>query len=412
MTVSETFCVLPWLHLHFHPDGQVHHCCLSHKESAMGNLSDGSPDEIINNQNYKNLRLKLLNNEKPDSCVRCFEREQYNVKSMRQHHNEYFSEDIDQLINNTNTDGSINKATFKYWDFRFSNLCNMKCRMCGTGFSSLWFDDEVELERRGIGKTSIGKRVVNSQEKSQVNLKEWVDSKIQDVEYCYFAGGEPLIMEEHYYILKKLIDHKRFDVKIRYNSNLLKLNFKDFDLVDMWKRFDLVQMNASIDDIENRAEYIRKGTKWRDIENNIKRLLDTNIRLNVDCTTQAMNVLTLPELFQRLHEIGLPLTKVQLHNLLQFPRSFTVKILSDELKQQVEHKLLNYANTHSTYIQDDLTTKFKTVFEYMNDMQNFSDVENLRTQFKIKQNALDELRKEKFTDVFPHLKEWYDAIPV
>ena len=412
MTISETFCVLPWLHLHFHPNGQVHHCCLSFKDIPMGNLSDGSPDEIINNENFKKLRLQLLNNEKPYSCTRCFDREQYNVTSMRQHQNQHFSKDIPQLINDTNTDGSLNKVNFKYWDFRFSNLCNMKCRMCGTGFSSLWWDDEIELERRGLSKVTIEKRLVNSQEKSQVNLKEWVDSKIQDVEYCYFAGGEPLIMEEHYYILKKLIDNKRFDVKIRYNSNLLKLNFKDFDLVDMWKRFDNVEMNASIDDIETRAEYIRKGTKWQDIENNIKRLLDTNIRLNVDCTTQAMNVMTLPELFQRLDEIGLPPYRVYLHNLLQHPRSYTVKILSDELKQQVEQKLANYVTTQPQHIQNDLKTKFQTIIDYMYDIEHFKDIETLRKQFKLKQNALDDLRQEKFTTVFPHLKEWYDAIPM
>ena len=127
MTISETFCVLPWLHLHFHPNGQVHHCCLSFKDIPMGNLSDGSPDEIINNENFKKLRLQLLNNEKPYSCTRCFDREKYNVTSMRQHQNQHFSKDIPQLINDTNTAGSLHKVNFKYWDFRFSNLCNMKC---------------------------------------------------------------------------------------------------------------------------------------------------------------------------------------------------------------------------------------------------------------------------------------------
>tara|TARA_B100001173_G_scaffold311995_1_gene331165 strand:+ start:945 stop:2183 length:1239 start_codon:yes stop_codon:yes gene_type:complete len=412
MTISETFCVLPWLHLHFHPNGQVHHCCLSFKESPMGNLMDGSPDEIINNENFKKLRLQLLNNEKPYSCTRCFEREQYNVTSMRQHHNQHFSKDIPQLIDDTNTDGSLNKVNFKYWDFRFSNLCNMKCRMCGSVFSSLWYDDEIELKRRGRGSVSVEKRVVNSQEKSQVNLKEWVDNKIEDVEYCYFAGGEPLIMEEHYYILKKLIEHKRFDVKIRYNSNLLKLHFRDFDLVELWRKFDTVQMNASIDDIELRAEYIRKGTRWNEIEENIKRLQDTNIIFQIECTTQAMNVLTLPELLTRLNQLGVESYSVQFHNLLQYPRSFTVKILSDELKQQVEQKLANYITTQPEHIQNNLKPKFQTIIDYMNDMQNFDDVEDLRRQFKLRQNALDDIRQEKFTTVFPHLKEWYDAIPV
>ena len=57
MTVSETFCVLPWLHLHFHPNGQVHHCCLGHKDNPMGYLIEGSPEEIINNDMDKNISI-------------------------------------------------------------------------------------------------------------------------------------------------------------------------------------------------------------------------------------------------------------------------------------------------------------------------------------------------------------------
>ena len=412
MTLSETFCVLPWLHLHFHPNGQVHHCCLGNKDNPMGYLIEGSPEEIINNDNFKKLRLQLLNNQKPKSCMRCFEREQHNAISMRQHHNEFFEKHIPQLLDDTNQDGSLKKVNFKYWDFRFSNLCNMKCRMCGSTFSNLWFDDEVELHKRGHGVVSVPKRLVNSQEYSDVDLKAWVDSKIEDVEYCYFAGGEPLIMEEHYYILKRLIDAKRFDVKIRYNSNLLKLKFKDFDLVDMWKHFDLVQMNASIDDIGHRAEYIRKGTKWHEIENNIKRLRDTNVKLMIECTTQAMNVMTLPELFQRLDEIGVPPFRVLLHNLLQFPRSFTVKILSDDLKKQTEQKFWDYINTQPQHIQNDIKPKFQTIIDYMYDMEHFKDIETLRKQFKLKQENLDSIRNEKFVDIFPHLKDWYNAIPM
>ena len=132
----------------------------------------------------------------------------------------------------------------------------------------------------------------------------------------------------------------------------------------------------------------------------------------IECTTQAMNVMTLPELFQRLDEIGVPPFRVLLHNLLQFPRSFTVKILSDDLKKQTEQKFWDYINTQPQHIKNDIKPKFQTIIDYMYDMEQFQDIDTLRKQFKVKQENLDSIRNETFVDVFPHLKDWYNAIPV
>ena len=410
MTASKTFCVLPWLHLHFNSSGDVLHCCIG--DEPMGHLSEGSPDEIVNNKNFKDLRLKFLNNQEPKSCAKCFEREKHGVTSMRQHHNQHFKQNIQDLLANTNSDGSVNNFNFKYWDFRFSNLCNMKCRMCGHTFSSQWYDDEIELAKIQNRKFNLESRVINAQDKSKIDLEQWVKDKIHDVEYCYFAGGEPLIMDEHYYILEQLIAHNRHDVKIRYNTNLLKLHYKKYDLIDMWKFFDSVQINASIDDIDSRAEYIRKGTRWVEIENNLKSLKDSKVKILIECTTQAMNVLTIPDLYTRLDELGIKPYQILLHNLLQTPRSHTIKILDDDLKQQVKDSFESYLNTLEPYLREAVEPSFKTVIDYMQDMSNCEDVLELRKQFKIKQIRLDKIRNEDFRTVFPKLKDWYNAIPM
>ena len=410
---SDTFCVLPWMHVNFWPSGDVHHCCMGDWRNPMGNLSEGSPDEIVNNERYKELRLKFLNNEKPASCMRCFEREDYGVQSMRQHHNDYFASSIPEVLANTHEDGFVDNFKFEYWDFRFSNLCNMKCRMCGSGFSSQWFDDEVELFKRYGTAVHASKRVMNAKDKSTVDVESWIDEKIDDVKYCYFAGGEPLIMDEHYYILQRLLDANRTDVKLRYNTNLLKLNFKHFDLIEMWSKFDSVQINPSLDDIGARAEYIRKGTVWNDIEENLVKLLSAkNISIAIECTTQAMNVLTLPEFITRLSELGISPNKIMLHNILQQPQFMSVKVLSDELKQQVEHKLSAFVSTiENEFIRNDLAAKFQKVIKYMNETTDI-DVVELQKEFKIKQIKLDTIRNESFVSVFPHLEEWYNEISV
>lgn len=410
---SDTFCVLPWMHVNLWPSGDIHHCCLGDWNNPMGNLSDGAPDEIVNNDRYKQLRLKFLNNEKPDSCVRCFEREDYGMTSMRQHHNDYFASSIPDVLKKTQPDGFVDNFKFEYWDFRFSNLCNMKCRMCGSGLSSQWFDDELELFKLYNTPVHASKRVMNAQEKSQIDIKKWIDEKINEVKYCYFAGGEPLIMDEHYYILQRLIDENRTDVELRYNTNLLKLNFKNFDLIEMWEKFDSVQVRPSLDDIGARAEYIRKGTVWNDIEKNLVKLASVkNISIAIECTTQAMNIFTLPEFITRLSELGISSNRIMLHNILQYPQFMSVKVLSNELKQQAEHKLSAFVSTiENESIRDDLADKFQKIINYMNETTDI-DVTHMQKEFKIKQKKLDVIRNESFVDVFPHLKEWYDEISV
>ena len=174
----------------------------------------------------------------------------------------------------------------------------------------------------------------------------------------------------------------------------------------------LPQINASIDDIDSRAEYIRKGTRWVEIENNLKRLKDSKVKILIECTTQAMNVLTIPDLYTRLDELGIKPYQILLHNLLQTPRSHTIKILDDDLKQQVKDSFESYLNTLEPYLREVIEPSFKTVIDYMQDMSNCEDVLELRKQFKIKQIRLDKIRNEDFRTVFPKLKDWYNAIPM
>jgi MoaA/NifB/PqqE/SkfB family radical SAM enzyme len=111
-----------------------------------------------------------------------------------------FGHHIDKAVNNTNKDGSYDEMKLVYWDFRFSNLCNMKCRMCGGHLSSMWVADEDKIYHR----VSKANPVVNVADNSIDNIYKILNENMEYVEEIYFAGGEPLIMDEHYYILEKL----------------------------------------------------------------------------------------------------------------------------------------------------------------------------------------------------------------
>ena len=134
---SKTFCILPWIHMYVNPDGSVLPCCIAQHKERLGNVQEESIKDIWNNEKYKSLRKRMLAGEKCNECTACYSSEENNNQSMRQDKLNRFKESI-SLIQNTNSDGSLNEMNLKYFDVRWSNICNFKCRSCGSLYSSSW----------------------------------------------------------------------------------------------------------------------------------------------------------------------------------------------------------------------------------------------------------------------------------
>ena len=404
---SKTFCILPWIHLNLWPSGDVHACCLGDWENPIGNVKDNTLVELANSDAMKNMRKQMLSGEAPAQCDRCFDRERMNIVSFRQSKNNIFKHRITEAIANTNDDFSLREVNFRYWDFRFSNLCNMKCRMCGSGFSSLWYDDEIAMGN----KAHVSKRVVNANEYSKQDLLEFVDQHIHEVEFIYFAGGEPLIMDEHYYILEKLIELGRTDVILRYNTNGLKLKFKNHDLLDLWSNFNIVNVSFSADSFGSRAEYIRHGTRWNIIKKNIELLAKIkNISLNIEVTTGLFNIYTLPEFFDELLKLGVTVDQIHTHNVLQTPLYYHSAILNDADKANIVAKFNAYVENFSGSDRDrnNLKEKFKSIVTNMN--KNIENLNYWRESFLEKTSMLDKIRNEEFLTTFPELESFYNSV--
>lgn len=391
---TDTFCILPWIHLNITPSGLVKPCCMN--PTALGNLRNETLSEISNNDAIKAFRKDIMNGVVPDGCERCAEREVMGITSMRQSKNEIFKHHIDNVLAATDEDMFVNDFKLHYWDFRFSNLCNMKCRMCGPHFSSMWYNDEIKL----YGRSSIEKQVLNANDDSKDNLLDMIDEHINDVEYIYFAGGEPLIMDEHYYILDKLIKADKTDVQLRYNTNLLKLSYKKWNVIDLWKQFDSVQLNCSIDSFGDRLEYIRHGAVWNTLKDNMKQLMDNDFKFSIEVTTNVFNTYTLVDFINELTSMGIPLHKIMLHNILQYPEYYHSALMTDTMKEDTINSLTNFMNsTDNQHIISGITS----VINNMN--KQFDDKELLLQKFRKKTKELDTIRGESFTDTFPELSE-------
>ena len=142
---SKVFCMAPWVHVHAWAGGEVYPCCLSNvgPEHQFGNLNNTSLQDILNTDKAKQLRKNMLEGKPSKACTRCYEQESYGFDSLRINMNRENWHHYD-LVKNTDEDGTLKELRITYWDIRFSNNCNMKCRSCGPDFSTMWYDDSVK----------------------------------------------------------------------------------------------------------------------------------------------------------------------------------------------------------------------------------------------------------------------------
>ena len=399
LSESKTFCMYPWIHLHAWPTGQAFPCC--HAESPAGELGNSRQQtltDIWNSPKQRQLRTDMLSETANSACVRCYEQEKSGFFSGRQSANKHHGHHIDR-ISSTKADGHLEQFEMTYWDIRFSNLCNLKCRSCGHIFSSQWYQDQAKLAG---GNWKERNTVLNYAGRTETDMWEQLEAHLDYVEQIYFAGGEPLLMEEHYNILDELVRRKRFDVRLIYNTNFTHTDLKGRSVFEYWKQFKSVAVGASLDASGARGEYIRKGTDWAVVEQNRRDMLRIcpGVDFYISPTLSIMNAMHLPDFHRDWVEKGLLKPQDLNVNILQDPSYYRIDIATAEYKQQIRQKF----EQHIEWLrpQDQLsraTVGFESAINFM--MQ--TDNTHLIDTFWRKTHELDAIRKENILDVIPEL---------
>ena len=394
---SENFCMLPWMHLHAFPDGRAYPCCFALDKLHVGNVNENSMEEVFNGEKMKQMRLNMLANKKSRECAKCYDQEDSGFFSLRLSSNKHFGHNI-SMTENTKPDGTAD-FIIKYWDIRFSNLCNMACRSCGTWFSSNWYEDHKKLTGAPPNHAKIMKAG-----RSGNDIWEQLLEQFDHVEQFYFAGGEPIIMEEHLRILKELDKRKMYHVRLIYNTNFSKSKFKGTDIFELWNKFDSVSIGASLDAMGPRAELMRKGTVWEETVANRKRMLEVcpQVDFYISATVGLSNCLHVTDFHKDWVEQGLIKPQDFNFNLLQYPMWQRMDLLPQNEKERVTAKY----NEHIAWLksQDHLTRASKG-FESALDWMNKKDMTRMLPTFVGETRKYDKIRDENFTDVFP---EWKD----
>jgi MoaA/NifB/PqqE/SkfB family radical SAM enzyme len=397
---SKTFCIYPWIHLHAYPTGEAYPCC--HAEMGVGqigNCRSATLAEIWNSPEQKQLRVDMLTETPNPACGRCYEQEESGFFSGRKSANKHRGHHVNR-VGNTNESGHVDQFEMTYWDLRFSNLCNLSCRSCGHIFSSSWYKDQSELA--GPAWASQNKPL-NYAGRYATDLWEQLIEHIDHVEQIYFAGGEPLMMEEHYLILEELERRGRFDVRLIYNTNFTQTRLKDRTVFDYWRKFDSVAVGASLDASGPRGEYIRKGTDWAVVESNRRQMMEICPRVDfyISPTLSIMNALHLPDFHRDWVEKGLLKPQDLNVNILQDPAYLRIDIAPVEYKQKIQHKYEQHLEWLRPLDQlNRATVGFESAITFMNSTDNT----HLLDTFWRKTHELDSLRKENVIDILPELR--------
>ena len=401
---SKTFCMLPWMHMHAFPDGRAYPCCLSDYWHPVGDLRKNTMEEVWNQDAYKTMRTNMLAGKECKECTKCYEQEQHGAFSMRNDSNRNYGHHIAEA-EQTNVDGSVDDFKIRYWDVRFSNLCNFSCRSCGPIFSSNWYNDHVKLYNRKPDVLGRDMARVEYTAGNEESMLEQMEQHIPYLEQVYFAGGEPLIMKEHYYLLEKLIEHGKTDIRIQYNTNFSEMRYKDKHVYDYWKHFKNVSVGASLDASGARAELIRKGADWEQTLENRQRMLAEvpHVDFYVSSTISAMNALHVLDFHKEWTELGLIEAKDWNINICQSPDWYRPDIFSQQFKDDV---ITPAYEKHIAWLdpQDSLrraTNGYTSVLNLIQTQDNYSQWPEFENQIA----KLDTIRNENFWDTFPEYKE-------
>jgi len=384
---KNVICAAPWMHLYIHPNGIVYPCCTGSVE--YGKTSDtNSIKNVWHSDVAQKFRKELLAGKKQSGCKFCYNNEKFTGESLRTSLNLRYSHLISSKLKPN--------LNIKYLDIRSSNLCNMACIMCGSEYSSKWYDDEIAL---GSNENSSFK----SLKISDTTKKDILTNIINDtLETVYFAGGEPLIIPYHYEMLDYMIknDYAK-NTELRYNTNLSTLKYKSVDLLKKWSSFKNIILSPSIDMIGEHGEYHRYGSNWNIIVNNLKTVKNKmpEVVIEPQVTVTSLSIGYLPELLNFfIKEFDFTNNDIINVNLGIWPSKLNPQHLLPNIKEIYIKKLQNFLNKTS---QAELCSS--VISPSLDFLTNKDCDQNEFFEMINYLNEIDKIRKTNWKELWPEI---------
>jgi hypothetical protein len=309
---TPNFCMAPWVHTYLSPQTERRMCCASREpaqnfrqyidtKAGTGKYIPITLDEHWNGEHMRSVRRRMMAGELLPECEVCNDK-LLNTSVYRDYFTHLFAHKLDEVHASTDADGSTTMQPVS-WDYRFSNLCNFKCRMCGDMLSSAWESEQkqhnmVEWEnpKNAWMQPDVKRAIVDFQE-STVEQEFAQAVEEHRVEEIYWVGGEPLMYDQHWRYMRRIIElGDGPNVYARYNTNLSRISLRGVNLyTDILAHLRDWQICASLDGTGAIGEYIRTGLDYQTWRYNFEQGLKIkkhSRQLRIDFT------LTLPGMFE------------------------------------------------------------------------------------------------------------------
>jgi len=435
---NKTFCMAPFSHTYLSPQSERRMCCASREKATWATQyidaqkseedSTYQPttlEEHWNSPYMMDIRKRIMAGEEIPQCTVCNDKI-LNIHTYRDYFNKsLFPHKIDEAFDKTNEDGYTELKPISY-DYRVNNLCNFKCRMCGDQLSSQW-----EAENRIMGHYDGGsepwaskefKPVIEKFQKEVAEKELWDAVRENRIEEIYWVGGEPLMWDVHWDIMKYLVDTKQSkNVVIRYNTNLSKVKYKKHNLYDYLPHFKNVNICASIDGVGEVVEYVRHGIKWKDWLKNFKNGLFLNdlygnYGMALDLTVTLPGLFSIKEMIDLAIELNVDtfikttfaFDSTIVMSPLFAPRHIIEPILDDIIEYAKEKAKTN--RNIVKYVECFQDIKSKKTFEEEYEDWKEGQIRGKERMAKIDQYRNNEGKIEKIFSQHPPLLEWWNNI--
>jgi MoaA/NifB/PqqE/SkfB family radical SAM enzyme len=356
----EKFCVLPWVSLETSPIGTVRPCCLAEEEITdvngnKFNLSKSAELADIQDSNYmRGLRKKFLRAEQPATCKKCWNEEDAGRTSKRMH----TLNRLEHMI--PDNEWTQDPKPLMFLDLKLGNICNLKCRICGSWSSSTFAVEEIEFSPIAEKKKGLHYQMLKQGAWARDNQDFWdeINSMSDQLRYIEFTGGEPFMIKEHFEFLERIVEMGiAGQVEIHYNTN--GTQYPD-NAEDIWQHFKLVEIAFSIDDIGPRFEYQRANAVWSEVEYNIARFMamrdrHPNMQLQACITVNVFNVLYLEGVANWADVQGFNFIY---WNMLHEAKYHSIGSLPDSAKQLVKQRLSDIRVSNKNRLEIDRIIDF------------------------------------------------------
>jgi hypothetical protein len=385
----DKFCVLPWVSLEASPIGTVRPCCLAEDEilddaGNKFNLASADFGTIQNSRHMRQLRQEFIDGQQPKPCNKCWNEESAGRTSKRMH-------TLDRLKHIVDIeDWTVDAGPLVFLDLKLGNICNLKCRICGSWSSSTFAVEELAHDHSADPKQSFHYKMLRQGRWARENTVFWeqIADSVDQLHYIEFTGGEPFMIQEHFDMLQRLVDQGvAHRVEIHYNTN--GTHYPE-GAIDIWRHFKTVEIAFSIDDVADRFEYQRSGARWADLIRNLKlfrelRVRHPNIQLQVCSTVNVFNIYYIEELANWIDQQEFNFVY---WNIMHDAPYFSIANLPKKAKQAITNRLIIAS------VSDKNKQEFVNIMDFMNNGR-----QDMSEQMLKKIRELDTRRGENLVQV-------------